>query len=190
MRGLEIFSGALASLLILIVGGFLQAAILVPEPAVSLKVMNLASTWQVPFLLISSLVCGPIIGVIAVIAYITIGLLHLPIFTEGGGMTYLLNPGFGYLIGFIPAAWVTGGLARTNHMNKPLPLTICSLFGVFSLHFCGIANLIRGMIFNNWSESFSQLVFIYTIGPLPTQIMLCACVGIVAVLLRRLLLIE
>ena len=73
-----------------------------PQP-ISPSLLSLPSTWQVPALLICALVAGPRAGVIASVAYLTIGLVDLPVFHGGGGLAYLLTPGFGYLAGFIPA---------------------------------------------------------------------------------------
>ena len=44
----------------------------------------------------------------AVLAYVVLGLLGVPVFTAGGGPSYVFQPTFGYLIGFIIGAWVTG----------------------------------------------------------------------------------
>lgn len=40
-----------------------------------------------------------------------LGLAGLPIFTEGGGLWYVLKPSFGYIIGFCIGTYVTGTLA-------------------------------------------------------------------------------
>lgn len=49
-------------------------------------------------------VLGSRLGVLSVIAYISEGLVGLPIFAGGAaGFLYLLGPTGGYLIGFIPA---------------------------------------------------------------------------------------
>ena len=62
MRALATWSGALAGLLLILIGSLLPAALLVPLP---LSVVELPATWQVPALLLCALVCGPRAGVIA-----------------------------------------------------------------------------------------------------------------------------
>lgn len=42
--------------------------------------------------------------------YLIIGLVGLPVFTQGGGPDYVFRPSFGYIVGFILAAYVTGTL--------------------------------------------------------------------------------
>jgi biotin transport system substrate-specific component len=46
----------------------------------------------------------------AVASYVLIGLTGAPVFAAGGGPGYVLSPTFGYLLGFVPAAWLTGRL--------------------------------------------------------------------------------
>lgn len=48
----------------------------------------------------------------AVATYILLGLSGVPVFAFGGGLAYILSPTFGYLLGFLVAAFVAGRLAR------------------------------------------------------------------------------
>ena len=45
-------------------------------------------------------------------AGVLLGLVGVPIFAQGGGFSYVLQPTFGFLLGLIPAAWVIGVLAK------------------------------------------------------------------------------
>ena len=47
---------------------------------------------------------------LSAVLYLILGLIGVPIFTSGGGLGYVLTPGFGYLIGFVVANYVAGGL--------------------------------------------------------------------------------
>ena len=51
-----------------------------------------------------------------ILAFSVLGLAGLPIFTEGGGLWYVLKPSFGYIIGFVVGTFVTGWIAE--HMKK------------------------------------------------------------------------
>ena len=62
----------------------------------------------------TSLLCGPQIGTISAISYLIIGLFYLPVFHGGGSVGYILTHEFGYLLGFIPAAWLCGLLAKKD----------------------------------------------------------------------------
>lgn len=47
---------------------------------------------------------------------LSMGLLGVPVFTSGGGPSYVLNPTFGFLLGFVLCAWVIG---RMTEGKKP-----------------------------------------------------------------------
>jgi biotin transport system substrate-specific component len=66
---------------------------------------------QVGAVLLVSCLGGRIAGVLTQIAYLLLGLLWLKVFNDGGGIEYLQKPAFGYLLAFIPGAWICGHLA-------------------------------------------------------------------------------
>ncbi len=72
-------------------------------------------TFQAFFVLLAGFLLGPKWGTISMLLYLAIGLVGLPVFTEGGGILYVLKPTFGYLIGFAVTAYVAG--RRTQHMQ-------------------------------------------------------------------------
>lgn len=74
-------------------------------------------TLQFLFTMLAGLLLGGRLGAMSVLGYIILGLAGLPIFTEGGGIYYLLKPSFGYIIGFCIASYVTGKIA--NKMEMP-----------------------------------------------------------------------
>jgi len=51
-------------------------------------------------------------GALAVLAYLAQGLAGLPVFAMVSGPAALLGPTGGYLLGFVPAAYITGMLAE------------------------------------------------------------------------------
>ncbi len=69
-------------------------------------------TLQFFFVLMAGILLGGKLGAISVGCYVLLGLVGLPIFAAGGGIGYVFRPSFGYLIGFIVAAFVTGTLSR------------------------------------------------------------------------------
>ncbi len=95
----------------LIIGGSLliglcaQVKVLLPFSPVPIT----AQTFAV--LMIGTLL-GSWRGSLAVLAYIIEGVVGLPVFALGGGFTVLIGPTGGYLVGFVPAAYITGLLAQ------------------------------------------------------------------------------
>ncbi len=67
---------------------------------------------QMAFALLSALLLGPADSLIAVLIYLLMGLVGIPIFTAGGGIFYVLQPTFGYLLGYVFALPVAGVIAR------------------------------------------------------------------------------
>lgn len=109
------------------VGAFLR----VPLPIVPF-------TLQLPFVCLAGLLLGPRRGAIAVILYIFIGLAGLPVFTQGGGPGYVLRPTFGYLLGFVPAAALTGAIAGRGD-SASARLLAASAAGILVTYAAGIA---------------------------------------------------
>ncbi|MFQ7171426.1 MAG: biotin transporter BioY [Thomasclavelia ramosa] len=48
--------------------------------------------------MLAGILLGSKLGALAVLLYVVIGLLGLPIFAAGGGLAYIVRPSFGYLI--------------------------------------------------------------------------------------------
>lgn len=67
-------------------------------------------TLQVFFVLLAGMTMGKRLGVASQIAYVTAGLLGVPVFSSPphAGPGYLLGPTGGYLVGFVAAAYFTG----------------------------------------------------------------------------------
>ena len=189
VRALTNWSGAVAGLLLIVCGGLVQAALPSYGPS-GFSVIPLPMTLQVPALLLTALVCGARSAMLAGVAYISLGLFQLPVFQAGGGLNYLLDPGFGYIAGFLPAAWLSGRLARQPGMDNLLSLSGAAMLGLLVLQLCGLANLLLGGLVGRWSGALPQLLISYNFGPLLPQLLLCCGVAVLALPLRRLLLLE
>lgn len=75
-------------------------------------------TLQFLFVLFAGILLGPGLGAAAVIGYIAMGLIGLPVFAAGGGIGYVLRPSFGFLLGFAGAAFVTGWILSRIRIKK------------------------------------------------------------------------
>ena len=85
VRALATWSGAIAGLLLIMVGGLIQAGVPLPSEDGGLRLLALPISLQVPALLLTALVCGPRSALLAAVAYISLGLFQLPVFQGGGG---------------------------------------------------------------------------------------------------------
>ena len=71
-------------------------------------------TLQFLFTLLAGLLLGARLGAVAVGVYVLMGLVGIPVFASGGGPSYILQPTFGYLVGFVCQAYLTGAVARAG----------------------------------------------------------------------------
>lgn len=81
------------------------AFITIPVPPVPFSL-------QIFFAILAGALLGSRRGAISVGVYVLLGLCGLPVFTKGAGLSYIFQPTFGYLAGFILGAWLCGGSAR------------------------------------------------------------------------------
>ena len=94
------------------------------------------------------------------------------------------------LIGFIPVAWFCGSLANRKKKSTLIDFSKYTITSLLILHLIGISYLILGNLFWTWENSLIDLIFINTLVPLPSQILLCLSISLFSVLLRRFLLIK
>lgn len=87
-------------------------------------------------------------GAISMTLYMFMGLVGLPVFSNGaGGIGYVLTPSFGYIIGFILCAYVTGFIVeKSRAKNFTLGMVIAPFAGLMVDYIVGVPYLY--MIFN------------------------------------------
>jgi biotin transport system substrate-specific component len=112
------------------VGAFIK----IPIPHVPLTLQTLIVMFAGSFL-------GSRLGALSQILYVTIGLLGLPIFAQGGGPGYVLQPSFGFLVGFIAGAFLIGKIMEKGG-NPSFPRTLSALVaGQLAIYLLGISYL-------------------------------------------------
>ena len=83
-------------------------------------------------------------GAAAVALYLAEGAFGLPFFSGGGaGAAHLIGPTGGYLVGFLPAAYVTGALAQRGWDRRPITAFAMMFVGSLVLFAFGLAGLAR-----------------------------------------------
>lgn len=109
------------------VGAFIK----VPVPVVPF-------TLQFLFTMLAGLLLGARLGAMSVGVYILLGLCGIPIFAEGGGFWYILKPSFGYLLGFMLAAYVTGRLVERRGRLTTGWVMAVNFLGLFIVYAAGM----------------------------------------------------
>ena len=95
-------------------------------------------TLQFLFTTLAGIILGRNRGAIAAALYLILGLAGLPIFAGGGGIGYVLQPTFGYLIGFIAGAYITGAVAHGGALSfrRLIAASFAGLFVVYAMGMC------------------------------------------------------
>ncbi|MBI6546557.1 MAG: biotin transporter BioY [Cyanobacteria bacterium NC_groundwater_1444_Ag_S-0.65um_54_12] len=98
---------------------------------------------QIPLVWLSGIVLGRRLGVVSMALLLALGLSGLPIFMEGGGLGYLGRPTFGYLLGFLPAAYFCGIWAQPRigerKLNSPLWILTGLVLGQLAMWAVGLS---------------------------------------------------
>jgi biotin transport system substrate-specific component len=81
-------------------------------------------------------------GAMSMTLYALLGLLGVPVFATApfGGLGYILKPSFGFVPGFILAAWLTGYIIEKFKRSTPVYIG-ASVAGVISIYLVGVPYL-------------------------------------------------
>ena len=110
----------------------LFAALIAIGTHIKIPTPLLPLTFQTLFVVLSGLVLGRKYGALSVCVYVVAGVMGLPVFTGSA-----LNPTFGYIVGFIPGAWLSGYIAERF---KPcfMTWTLGAVAGIAVIYAVGI----------------------------------------------------
>ncbi|HBR30419.1 MAG TPA: hypothetical protein DD789_13380 [Firmicutes bacterium] len=97
------------------IGAYLRIELIPPVPF----------TLQNFMVIMSGILLGLRYATWSQLAYLLLGLAGVPVFSQGGGLGYVFRPGFGFILGFVGAAAVVGGLSK--FIRKPTFLNCLGL---------------------------------------------------------------
>ncbi len=95
-------------------------------------------TFQGVFCVFAGLLLGSKLGAAAVALYIAMGLAGLPVFSTPAGPQYVLNPTFGFLLGFLAAAWIIGKISEQKTEFTTGKAFCASVVGLLVIYTAGI----------------------------------------------------
>lgn len=111
-------------------------------------ILRLGGEAAVPFSLVPLFVvlAGLLVGragALSLLTYALLGLIGIPVFAKPpfGGLAYLLQPSFGFVIGYAVAALVIGWLVERYHWRSPPMLFVAALGGLIALYLVGLPYL-------------------------------------------------
>lgn len=159
------------------------------------------------FCMLSAMLLGKYLAPLSVIIYIAMGLAGLPIFAKGlGGPMYVLQPSFGYLIGFIISSFVVGLLTEKNKDKSdilkerlenetskfkkillrvkysPITKRLCScIIGLLIVYFVGVLYfvLIQTYYFGSGVD-LGKVIVSFVLIFIPSDLMWCILASVIA----------
>ena len=119
---------------------------------------ELPITWQIPTIILLTLIFHKKVVFRAFSIYLILGLFIFPVFQQGGSIGYLLTPNFGYLLGLYPLIKIIDSLNNRNKMNVGNFL-INGLKAIGALHLTGIfCNFLQIIFYSDFN------IFLYNLG--------------------------
>ncbi|MFB0919804.1 MAG: biotin transporter BioY [Oscillospiraceae bacterium] len=161
----------------------LFAALIAVGAFIKIPIPYVPVTLQFLFTNLAGLLLGKKKGLIAVCLYIFIGLAGVPIFTQGGGPAYILQPTFGYIIGFALGTWLAGFITErsANTIKTYIFAGIANLTVMFAT---GLIHLY--LILNFYSSTPTGMEKILSIGFFPFALGDAVLIIFCAILAKRL----
>lgn len=113
------------------------AAIIAVCSILSIPIGEVPVTLQTFAVCLAAAMLGWRRGFLAVLVYLLLGAVGVPVFAGmSGGLGILMGPTGGYLIGFLPAAIIIGLVAEKT-ARRALPLTLAMVGGVLACYAFG-----------------------------------------------------
>ena len=95
-------------------------------------------TLQTLAVLLSGAILGPYYGALAMILYVVVGALGLPVFAGGGsGIGAILGPTGGYLISYFIAAFAVGKIVQMRKEPKYIDYAVAMVAGTIIIYLLG-----------------------------------------------------
>ncbi len=120
-------------------------------------------TLQFFFTAMAGCLLGPVWGAASQGVYVLLGVVGLPIFTMGGGFSYVLQPTFGFLLGLIPSALIIGLLTKKSY--KPVRIVLSCVAGLAALYAVGLPYM--ALILNVYMDKGLDFWAVLKSGMLP-----------------------
>jgi biotin transport system substrate-specific component len=116
----------------------LFAALMVVGAYVRIPLPMVPVTFQPFFCAFAGILLGARLGLLSQLVYIAMGLLGLPVFSGGGGVTYIFKPTFGYILGFAAAAYVIGKISEKLKKSDVFSNLAALITGLIVIYAVGV----------------------------------------------------
>lgn len=129
------------------------------------------------FVILAGALLGSAWGAASVGIFLFLGLIGLPVFSQGGGVAALVGPTGGYLFGYLIAAYVTGVISE-HARSKPLLDIAALVAGAVSIYLAGLPWL-KLSLHLSWSKTIAVGFLPFLVGD---ALKVAAAVAVVRIL--------
>ena len=152
------------SLQILIISTMIPVFITIPITNKVLEIVDIPITWQIPSVILITLVFRGKIVFKAFSIYLLLGIFFIPIFHHGGSLGYILTPNFGYLLGIYPLIKIIDDLNKDNKIITLYKFIKYGIIGITFMHIIGITYSSIQMIYFKRYDYLLYSISNYSLG--------------------------
>lgn len=151
-----------------------------------MKVGGVPITLQTFFAILAGTILGSRLGSIAMIVYMLVGLVGVPVFAQfGGGLSIFIAPTFGFILSYVFTAYIAGKMVEKK--KAAIGFVTASLVGMVVNYFFGTNWMY--FAYKLWAaapDGFSyKMAWLWMVVPLPKDIILSILAGLMAFRLER-----
>lgn len=122
---------------------------------------------QVATIMYITALLGRRFGIASSLIYILVGLFLAPVFAIGGGLEYVFEYSFGYILSYIPAIFFAGSILRSGLTYRNMAQA--TLVGVLTIHIFGILYMLflatirheQAALISGWIIAQSGMKIVY-----------------------------
>ena len=149
---------------IIIISSLIPVFISIPFTNQVINTFDVPISWQVPAIILITLIFKGEIVIKAFSIYLIIGLFVLPVFHDGGSLGYLLTPNIGYLLGIYPLIKIIDSINRKNRKIYFYNLLKYGTLGIIIMHIIGIIYNCIQLLYFNQSDLLLYNISKYSFG--------------------------
>ncbi len=141
----------------------LLAALMAAGAYLAIPIGPVPIVMQNMFVFLAALLLGSRWGLASVAVYLLTGACGLPVFAGGlGGIGRIVGPTGGYLVGYLPAVFITGYISERAGVRVRYGV-MAMICGTIVLYACGVTwlKILTGM---TWSKTLAAGMYPFLIG--------------------------
>ena len=173
------------SIQIIIISTFVPVFISLPNTNKLISTFEMPISWQVPSIILITLIFKGKIVIKAFSIYLIIGLFFIPVFHQGGSLGYLLTPNFGYLLGMYPLIKIIDSLNMKYHKINYFDLLKYGILGISCMHLIGVIYSCIQIIYFKQSEILLFSISKYSLGKFGFHILMLSPITLLIKLINK-----